>query len=190
MKKKEGFLIVFFLVLLVVILGVVIYYFNKNKLEETNEIVQEYVPAEEVSDEQLRSTIISLYFVNKDSGEINPEARTININLLLENPYKYLWEQLIEGPKNEKLQKVIPDNTKINNVELKGDILYIDFSHEFIDNALEGKENESKIIETIVKTVTELNEVNAIKILIDGEGNKCFKDEEINFEKEFLREDY
>ena len=28
------------------------------------------------------------------------------------------------------------------------------------------------------------------KILIDGEGNKCFKDEEINFEKEFLREDY
>ena len=90
MKKKEGFLIVFFLVLLVVILGVEIYYFNKNKLEETNEIVQEYVPAEEVSDEQLRSTIISLYFVNKDSGEINPEARTININLLLENPYKYL----------------------------------------------------------------------------------------------------
>lgn len=179
-----------FLVLLVVILGVVIYYFNKNKLEETNEIVQEYVPAEEVSDEQLRSTIISLYFVNKDSGEINPEARTININLLLENPYKYLLEQLIEGPKNEKLQKVIPDNTKINNVELKGDILYIDFSHEFIDNALEGKENESKIIETIVKTVTELNEVNAIKILIDGEENKCFKDEEINFEKEFLREDY
>ena len=30
----------------------------------------------------------------------------------------------------------------------------------------------------------------AIKILIDGEENKCFKDEEINFEKEFLREDY
>ena len=164
MKKKEGFLIVFFLVLLVVILGVVIYYFNKNKLEETNEIVQEYVPAEEVSDEQLRSTIISLYFVNKDSGEINPEARTININLLLENPYKYLLEQLIEGPKNEKLQKVIPDNTKINNVELKGDILYIDFSHEFIDNALEGKENESKIIETIVKTVTELNDENSVAL--------------------------
>ena len=64
MKKKEGFLIVFFLVLLVVILGVVIYYFNKNKLEETNEIVQEYVPAEEVSDEQLRSTIISFVSSN------------------------------------------------------------------------------------------------------------------------------
>lgn len=189
MKKKEGIFIVLFLILIVVILGLVIYISNKNKVEN-NEIIEEYTPEEEISDEQLRNTIISLYFINKESGEINPEARTININDLIDNPYKYLLEQLIEGPKNEKLQKVIPDNTKINNVELKGDILYIDFSHEFIDNALEGKENESKIIETIVKTVTELNEVNAIKILIDGEENKCFKDEEINFEKEFLREDY
>ena len=189
MKKKEGIFIVLFLILIVVILGLVIYFSNKNKVEN-NEIIEEYTPEEEISDEQLRNTIISLYFINKESGEINLEARTININDLIDNPYKYLLEQLIEGPKNEKLQKVIPDNTKINNVELKGDILYIDFSHEFIDNALEGKENESKIIETIVKTVTELNEVNAIKILIDGEENKCFKDEEINFEKEFLREDY
>ena len=96
----------------------------------------------------------------------------------------------MEGPKNEKLQKVIPENTIINNTELKGDILYIDFSHHFIDNAPEGKENENKIIETIVKTVTELNEVNSVKILIDGEENKCFKDEEINFEKAFSRIDY
>lgn len=190
MKKKEGFFIVFFLILLVVILSAIIYYFNKNKAVETNEIIQEYIPQEEVSDEQLRNTIISLYFVNKDSKEINPEARTININLLLNNPYKYLLEQLIEGPKNEKLEKVIPENTIINNVELKGDILLIDFSHDFIDNATEGKDNENRIIETIVKTVTELNEVNSVKILIDGEENQSFKDGEINFEKEFSREDY
>lgn len=190
MKKKEGFIIVFFLILLVVILGGVIYYFNVNKKDTQNEIIEEYVPQEEVSDEQLRNTIISLYFINKESGEINPEARTISTNLLIDNPYKYLLEQLIEGPKNEKLTKAIPDNTKINNVELNGDTLNIDFSHEFIDNAPEGKDAENKIIETIVKTVTELNEVNSVKILIDGEENKCFKDEEINFEKTFAREDY
>ena len=189
MKKKEGFFIVFFLILLVVILGLVIYFFNKNK-QENNEIIQEYIPQEEISEEQLRNTIISLYFINKDSKEINPEARTININLLLDNPYEYLLEQLIEGPKNEKLEKSIPENTKINNVELKGDVLYIDFSNEFIENAPEGKENENKIIETIVKTVTELNEVNSVKILINGDENKSFKDGDVNFEKEFSRKDY
>ena len=39
---------------------------------------------------------------------------------------------------------------------------------DFINNALEGKENEDVIIETIVKTVTELNEVNSVRILING----------------------
>ena len=66
MKKKEGFIIVFFLILLVVILGGVIYYFNVNKKDTQNEIIEEYVPQEEVSDEQLRNTIISLYFINKE----------------------------------------------------------------------------------------------------------------------------
>ncbi len=189
MKKKEGIFIVLFLILIVVILGVVIYFSNKNKIEK-NEIIEEYTPEEEISDEQLRNTIISLYFINKDNGEINPEARTINANDLIDNPYKYLLEQLIGGPKNDRLEKAIPENTVLNNVELKEDILYIDFSHEFINNAKEGKENESKILETIVKTVTELNEVNSVKILIDGEENKCFKDEQINFEKTFSRSDY
>ena len=185
MKKKEGIFIVLFLILIVVILGLVIYISNKNKVEN-NEIIEEYTPEEEISDEQLRNTIISLYFINKESGEINPEARTININDLIDNPYKYLLEQLIEGPKNEKLEKAIPENTVLNNVELKGDILYIDLSHDFIDNAKEGKENENKILETIVKTVTELNEVNSVKILIDGKEDMAFKDNLIKFDDPFV----
>lgn len=184
MKKKEGIFIVLFLILIVVILGVVIYFSNKNKIEK-NEIIEEYTPEEEISDEQLRNTIISLYFINKDNGEINPEARTINANDLIDNPYKYLLEQLIGGPKNDRLEKAIPENTVLNNVELKEDILYIDFSKEFIENAPKGKENEQKIIETIVKTVTELNEVNYIKILIDGKENEAFEDKEVTFENTF-----
>ena len=190
MKKREGFCIVFFLILLVVILGFIIYYFNKDNFKEKNSIEEEYIPEEEISEKQLRNTIISLYFVNKESKEINPEARNINANELLNEPYKYLIEQLISGPKNEKLEKTIPENTKLNNVKLIGDILYIDFSNDFINNALEGKENEDIIIETIVKTVTELNEVNSVRILIDGEENKSFKDGEISFESNFSRVDY
>ncbi len=189
MKKKEGIFIVIFLILIVIILGAIIYFTNKNKTEN-NEIIEEYTPEEEISDEQLRNTIISLYFINKESKEINPEARTVNINLLIDNPYKYLIELLIEGPKNEKLEKGIPEGTKINNIELKGDVLYIDFSQEFIDNAQEGEENENKIIETIVKTVTELNEVNSVRILINGEENREFKDGAINFEDNFSRNNY
>lgn len=190
MKKKEGIIIVIVLIILVVILGGIIYYININKTEEENKIIEEYIPQEEITDEQFKNTIISLYFINKESNEINPEARTINVNSLIDNPYKYLLEQLIDGPKNEKLKKAIPENTKINNLELTGDILKIDFSIDFINNAPEGKEAENMIIETIVKTVTELNEVNSVKILIDGQENQAFKDDAVNFEKVFSREDF
>ena len=181
MKKKEGILVVVILLLIVLALGGVLIFYNKDSNEE-NKIVNEYTPQEEITEDQLQNTIISLYFINK---EINPEARTIKVNLLINDPYKYLIEQLIEGPKNEKLEKGIPDNTKLNKVELKKDILYIDFSKEFIENAPKGKENEQRIIETIVKTVTELNEVNYIKILIDGKENEDFEDKEVTFENTF-----
>ena len=39
---------------------------------------------------------------------------------------------LIEGPKSEKLEKVIPDETKINKIEIKEKIVYLDLSKEFI----------------------------------------------------------
>lgn len=184
MKKKEGILVVVILLLIVLALGGVLIFYNKDSNEE-NKIVNEYTPQEEITEDQLQNTIISLYFINKETKEINPEARTIKVNLLINDPYKYLIEQLIEGPKNEKLEKGIPDNTKLNKVELKKDILYIDFSKEFIENAPKGKENEQKIIETIVKTVTELNEVNYIKILIDGKENEAFEDKEVTFENTF-----
>ena len=186
MKKKEGILVVVILLLLVIGIGIFLFYNNSKSKNENNEIKNEYTPQEEVTEEQLQNTIISLYFINKETKEINPEARTIKVNSLIENPYKYLIEQLIEGPKNEKLEKGIPENTKLN--KLKGDILYIDFSKEFIENAKKGQKNEEKIIETIVKTVTELNEVNYIKILIDGKENEAFNDKEVTFENTFPRD--
>ena len=74
-------------------------------------------------------------------------------------------ELLIQGPQNEALSKTIPEGTKINNVELKGDILYLDLSKEFIENHVGGEENESITIYSIVNTMTRLTEVNGIKIL-------------------------
>ena len=168
MKKKEGILVVVILLLIVLALGGVLIFYNKDS-EEENKIVNEYTPQEEITEDQLQNTIISLYFINKETKEINPEARTIKVNLLINDPYKYLLEQLIEGPKNEKLEKGIPENTKLNKVELKEDILYIDFSKEFIENAPKGKENE----------------VNYIKILIDGKENEAFADKEVTFENTF-----
>ena len=77
----------------------VYYFFTKEKDEE----IIEYTPQEEISEEQMRQTMVSLYF--KSGEEIVPEARLIDVKELLENPYKEILEMLIEGPKNSSLEK-------------------------------------------------------------------------------------
>ncbi len=131
--------------------------------------------------------MVSLYFKNKQTSTLMPEARLIDARLLAKEPYLTLINMLMETPKNQNLETAIPKDTKINKIELKGDIVYIDFSSEFVENHIGGLEQEENTIYSIVNTLTELIEVNGVKILIEGEENKAFKDEVIDFEQIFSR---
>lgn len=158
----------------------------KQEIAESTEIT-EYIPQEEISTEQLRQTLITLYFKNKETGMLMPEARMIDSKILLNNPYNELIKLLLENPKNESLEKLIPEGTKINNVEIQKGIVYIDFSEEFTKVGNMGVEEENKIIYSIVNTLTELTEVSGVKILINGEEDKCFEDGALNFKNVFVK---
>ena len=178
---------IFFLVILLIIIGGLIFSIKGKKKDDNEVNFIEYTPQEEISNEQLRQTLITLYFINKDTKELTPEARMIDSKKLLKNPYNELIDLLIIGPKNENLEKVIPDGTKINSIETKKGVVYIDFSEEFVKVGQMGAEEENKIINSIVNTLTELTEVNGVKILINGEENKAFEDGALNFNDVFLR---
>lgn len=184
MKNKKRVIIIV-IILCVLILGLVCIFSIRGKKEEIIEIL----PQEEISDEQLRKTMVSLYYENKETKKLMPEARLVDVKLLINEPYKMLLELLMEEPKNTSLKTVIPDNVTINKIELNSDVLCIDFSREFIENHQGGLENEKNTIYSIVNTLTELTEVNGIKIMIDNEENKAFKDEQIKFNKVFTKED-
>lgn len=174
-------------VIIVAIVGTVIWIFlNNNMDKEEKNIIDEYTPEEEITDEQIRQTMLSLYFEG-DNGII-PEARLIDVKKLIKNPYETILELLIAGPKNNNLQKTIPEETKINKIEKDGENLIIDFSREFIENHKGGETEEKNTIKSIVNTLTELTEINGIKIKIDGEENKEFKDGIIKFNIIFNRE--
>ena len=184
MKNKKRVIIIV-IILCVLILGLVCIFSIRGKKEEIIEIL----PQEEISDEQLRKTMVSLYYENKETKKLMPEARLVDVKLLINEPYKMLLELLMEEPKNTSLKTVIPDNVTINKIELNSDVLCIDFSREFIENHQGGLENEKNTIYSIVNTLTELTEVNGLKIMIDNEENKAFKDEQIKFNKVFTKED-
>lgn len=181
--KKNSFGIV--LVVLILIISIVTYityrHFNKKNTS------LEYIPEEEITEEQLRQTIVSLYYKNKENNKLMPEARLIDVKELCNNPYEKLVTLLLEDPKSEKLEKVIAEGTKINKVELKGDVIYLDLSKEFIENQESDSYLEKLSIDSIVNTLTELNEVNSVKILIEGEEGKVFKSGEVTLKDELLR---
>lgn len=118
-----------------------------------------------------------------------PEARNIDVKKLTKEPYQVLMNLLIEGPKNEKLEATIPEGTKVNKIELKENILRIDLSKEFIQNHKGGAAEEARTVYSIVNTMTQLNEVEAVKIIIDGKEDACFKDNAITFKDAFVRKE-
>ena len=168
--KNKKIIIIFIILLIVIIIGG--YFIIKNVKESTqNTMVEEYIPQEEITNEQLRQTIVSLYFLNKESGELEPEARLVDIKEIINNPYEKLVNLLMEGPSNERLEKIIPENTKLLKNYLEGDCIILDFSNEILNYNKEDEKAKNNIVESLSKTLTQLTEINKIKILINGEEN-------------------
>ena len=172
MKNKKIILIFTILLILVLIGGIFAIWFVKNK---ENNKVEEITPEEEISEEQLRQTIVTLYFVSNETNEIMPEARLIDIKEIIATPYEKLVNLLIEGPKNEKAKKVIPEGTTLLKTFLEQDVITLDFSKEFLNYNKEDEKEKENLINTIVNTLTELTEINGVKIKVEGEEVEDFE---------------
>ena len=176
MKNKKIILSVVVLVIIILVAGVVtIKALSKNKeaLVENDE----YTPEEEISEDQTRETIVTIYFLDKESNTVKPEARLVNVKNVIESPYSTLIQLLMEGPKNEKLEKVIPDDTVLLNASLDGEVLTLDFSTNFANYDQSKQNAKENMIKSIVNTMTELNEVNKVKFLVEGKNHTEFPDE-------------
>lgn len=104
-------------------------------------------------------SLVSVALENKDTTKQMKEA----VLLLIKNSEKkeYL-------PKNFKA--TIPKNTKIISLTLKDKIVTINFSKEILNVK---EENEEKMIESIVYTLTEFKDVEGVKILVN---NKAYNE--------------
>ena len=174
MKNKKILILFIISVILIVVIGYFAIKIVKQK--KSNEISDEYVPQEEISDEQSRETIVSLYFTDKETGLLKPEARLVNVKDLIKSPYSVLIELLVSGPKNDKLKVVIPENTKLLNASLDKECLTLDFSSEILNYSKDDSMLKNNLIYSIVNTVTELNEVNKVKFLVNGQTSSDFEE--------------
>lgn len=171
MKRKK---IIAIITLILIILLVFLVYKNVTIEKKQEDEYQNYTPQEEISEEQIRQTKVTLYFENIDTGELETEIKILDANTLINNPEKELVELLIKEPQSSNLKKLIPDGTLLHDVKVDKSCAIVNVSNEFLN--FENEENKLKIINSIVNTLTNLKEINSVKFLINGEENEKLPD--------------
>ena len=169
-NKKILLLLIATLTMVILAIFFIVKNFDSGNISEENTI--ELTPEEEINSKQLRETIITLYFLDKDSGTLKNEGKLIDSKELLNNPYKKIVELLILGPQNSNLENIFPENVKILDAEFNSGCVTLDFSEELLNFSDETQ--KSNIINSLLKTLTELNEVDSIKILINNDAKNAF----------------
>ena len=166
MKNKRILAVI--VLILIIVLSFIIY---KNvSIENKEDEYQDYVPEQEISEEQMRQTKLVLYFANNETGELETEIKVVDANTLIKNPEKQIMELLIKGPQSSDLKKVIPDGTILHDIKIENSCAIINVSNEFLN--YQNDEEKYNIINSIVNSLTNLKEINSVKFLINGEENE------------------
>ena len=105
-----------------------------------------------------------------DSNNYLASTEIITTSKDIQNKAKELLEALIiDGSKQDNIpngfKAIIPSNTKILSLIYKDNLIKVDFSSELMNTNIE---NEEKIIEAIVYTLTCIDDVKFVIIYMDG----------------------
>ncbi len=90
-----------------------------------------------------------------DSEKTEDKIKSIISNLTISSNTKF----------PDKLKSLIPKNTKLNKVTIENDLVSLDFSKEFMNV---NEETSLKLIESLVYSITELDDINKVNISIEG----------------------
>ncbi len=73
---------------------------------------------------------------------------------------------MLSGPQNDGLINVFPENTKILDAKLNNNCVTLDFSEEFLN--FKDDNQKFNMINCVLNTLKQLNEVSSVKILVCG----------------------
>lgn len=124
------------------------------------EINEEYIPQ--------KHSYINIYLIDENDFVSMTELESDKKDN--EEKIETLLHALIIGDSSSHLpngfQAIIPENTKILYFSLEDGLLKVNFSKEFLNVSLE---NEEKMIEAIVFSLTTLHDVEKIMLFVEGE---------------------
>ncbi|MGI6623133.1 MAG: GerMN domain-containing protein [Clostridiaceae bacterium] len=135
---------------------------------------------------------VVLYFGNEQQNKLVKEIRYVDIKEAkkgAETLASAMVKELLKGPKAEGLTPLIAEGTTLRSpVTISERIAKVDLTKEFIENHPGGKELAELTVYSIVNTLTEMKEIERVKITINGKETKNFKDN-VTLNNDFPRND-
>jgi len=109
---------------------------------------------------------IKIYFSDDSANYLAAEKRDIDEDMDL---YLQIFEELKAGPENDNLQNTIPEGSKLIDYQLENKFLTLNFNLALKNNHWGGSTGEQLTVFSIVNSYTSLDEVDSVKILLEGE---------------------
>ncbi len=117
--------------------------------------------------DSLLSTNLTLYFASADGMSLVAENRQVyySRNVSVE---KLVMEQLLKGPDDSRLLSALPAGTKLNSISVSDDGVCIANFDASLETAITGV-TENVTLYSIVNSLTELDSIKQVQILVNGE---------------------
>ena len=106
-----------------------------------------------------------VYFANSQAAYLKPEIREVKKDQLYHN----LIQELIAGPQQKNLIATIPPQTELLGIKVENSIAKVNFNQALVEQHWGGTAGETMTVYSIVNTLTQFNDLDKVKILIEGQ---------------------
>ncbi|MDO4540640.1 MAG: GerMN domain-containing protein [Syntrophomonadaceae bacterium] len=124
----------------------------------------------EPAEPEDETVTVTLYFSDDQAMYVMPEEREVVVKDDSDEALATaILNELIAGPQTEGLYRTIPAESQVLGLEIKDGLVAINWNSEFQTGHSGGSAGEFMTRASIANSLTELDSVQQVKILIDGE---------------------
>ena len=133
----------------------------ENKSEKPSE------PKQTAPEQKIQSAEVKVYYPDESGTKLVPVEKKIQFVDEAEK-YSAALTELMQKPKEKNLTTVFPSHAKIRSVTREGETAVVDFDGSILKGFVGGSTGEEFLVNSVVDTLTEFNEIKQVKFLIDG----------------------
>lgn len=124
-------------------------------------------PKQTAPEQKIQSAEVKVYYPDESGTKLVPVEKKIQFVDEAEK-YSAALTELMQKPKEKNLTTVFPSHAKVKSVTREGETAVVNFDGSILKGFVGGSTGEEFLVNSVVDTLTEFNEIKQVKFLIDG----------------------